>query len=232
MRLLSLLAALGAAAVMGCAPTVAQDYFRLEVGNSWEYFVVEGGTDGETWYLEALDADDNDMSGRGDVYLRMMQELPDDPGSPFFLRRFNIRHEQDLTGSTPVSIGWSYRWVEKNEGDRDEWFVTSPGSDSGWTDSWSYSVQESGAGSEFEHEVTAGYCTEEVAASYATTDDCVEVERTITTVNHSLGEDAPDLVTVHIETWAAGVGLLRYRILESDGQTKDAVLRTASFVDE
>ncbi len=215
--------------LLGCPPSGGGDYYNFGLGYTWEYVLIEGGEDDEFWTLQALDADENDESGRGDYYIKLTRTLPDSLGpgqdQTFDQRRFNVDHEQDLTGSEPVSIGWSYKWVLQEEGDREEYFVVAPGSARDWSDSWSYETGESG-GSDFEHEITASRCTDQVVSSFISTADCIEYERTVTTTNFALDGSEQVLTTVHHETWAAGVGLMRYSITASDGGVSTAVLRT------
>lgn len=214
-----------------CGPGAGGDYFKLEVGNTWEYFLIEGGEDGEFWTLQALDTDDNSANGRGDVYFRLSRTIPDglSPGVDQTLeqRRFNVEHVQDLTGSEPVSIGWDYRWVLQEEGERSEFFVKTPGAGADWTDAWDYDITETG--SDFVHSIEMSRCSGEVETSYAVFEDCVHVVRTLDTINYDINNNPEDpLTTIHEEVWATGVGLVRYSILASDGQRSTAVLRTTN----
>lgn len=234
-KVLSTLLVASSAILLGCPPTGPGDYANLAVGNTWEYFLVQGGEDEEYWTLQALDADDNTESGRGDIYLRLSRTIPDGlaPGQDetYDQRRFNVAHVQDLTGSEPVTIGWDYRWVLQEEGDRGEFFTVAPGSSADWTNSWNYETGEPG-GSDFDHEITATRCQDYVETSYGTFGDCVVYERTVTTTNFDLGGEEQVLTTVHHETWANGVGLVRYSITASDGNVSTAVLRTTNSVEE
>ena len=115
----------------------------------------------------------------------------------------------------------------QEEGDRDEYFVVAPGSAGDWSDSWSYETGEVG-GSDFEHEISVSRCDGEVETSYAVFDDCLEYSRTVTTTNFDFEGNEQILTTVHDETWAADVGLVRYSITASDGHVSTAVLRTTS----
>lgn len=227
------LALVSALALAGCPPSGPGDYYNLGLGYTWEYFLVEGGEEGEFWTLQALDADENTESGRGDFYMRLTRTIPDGlaPGQDqtFEQRRFNVAHQQDLTGSEPVSIGWTYRWVLQEEGDRDSYFVVAPGSAADWTDSWSYETGEVG-GSDFEHEIDVARCDDDVETSYATFSDCLEYTRTVTTTNFDFEGNEQVLTTVHHEAWAADVGLVRYSITASDGHVSTAVLRTTNSV--
>jgi hypothetical protein len=222
--------------LLGCPPPSGGDYFKLSVGSTWEYLLIEGGEDDEFWTLEALDAGDNPTNQRGDIFFRLTRTIPDglSPGNDqtFDQRRFNVRHVQDLEGSAPISLGWDYRWVLQEEGKREEFFVTPPGSGANWSEVWEFETGEAG-GSEFQHRVEARRCDGEVETSYDVFTDCIEVTRTVDTINFDIdGNPEPALTTVHEEVWAEGVGLVRYSILASDDQRSTAVLRTTSSVEE
>ncbi len=219
-----------------CPPTSNEDYFNLAVGYTWEFYLLEGGEDGEFWTVQALDADENTESGRGDIYFRLTRTIPDGlgPGTDQVLeqRRFNVRHVQDLTGSEPVSIGWDYRWVLQEEGEREEYFLRQPGSAKDWSDGWDYETGEPG-GSDFEHTVEMATCTEPVATSAGEFEDCVTVTRTVEVTNYDINGNPEDpLTTVHTEVWARDVGLASYEILASDLQRSYAVLRTTNAMDD
>lgn len=219
----------------GCPPTIIDDYFQMEVGNTWEYFLVDGGEVDEFWTLNALDADDNDESGRGDIFFRMVRTVPDGiaDGVPaeYEQRRFNIGLEQDLTGSEPRPIGWTYRWLPEaqKEGDREEYFVVVPGSRDDWTDSWSYEFGEDG-GSDFYIEVDTQRSEGPRQTSYGTYNDLVECVRTVEITSFATGEELVQ-TTVTTETWAAGVGLIHFHVLAADDTTTEGVLRTTNVAD-
>ena len=218
----------------GCPPGGGEDYFRLDVGNTWEYFLVDGGVEGEYWTLSMLDADENEESGRGDVFFQMLRTVPDalGPGVPadYPQRRFNVALEEDTTGSVAMPIGWTYRWLPdaQKEGDRGEYFVKSPGSASDWSDGWSYEVGD--AGSDFDFEVETYRSSEARQTSFGTYTDLVIVERTTEITSYSTGTELVQ-TTTSVETWAAGVGLIHFSILGADGVTTEAVLRTTNAAD-
>jgi hypothetical protein len=218
--------------LIGCPPSAQEDYFHLELGNSWEYFLVDGGEEGETWSLDILDADDNEESGRGDIFFKMIRTVPNALGegvpADYEQRRFNLALEQDETGSTPKPIGWTYRWLPEaqKEGDRGEYFVVSPGSASDWSDDWSYDFGED-TGSDFSISVVTQRSSDARQTSFGTFTDLVVVERTVEITSFSTGEELVQ-TTVTNETWAAGVGLVHFHILAADGTTTEAVLRTTN----
>ncbi len=221
--------------LLGCPPPSGGDYLNLSAGSTWEYYLIEGGEEGEYWTLEALDAGENPTNQRGDIYFRLSRVIPDGVGDDEVLpqRRFNVRHVQDLTGSAPVSIGWDYRWVaSQEEGLRSEYFVKSPGSAADWSDRWEFEYDEA-SGSDFEHRVETQRCEDEVVTSYGVFADCIEVTRSVDTINFDLNDNPePALTTVHEEVWAEGVGLIRYSILSSDDQRSTMVLRTTDSESE
>jgi len=216
----------------GCPPTAQNDHYQLELGNTWEYFLVDGGEEGEFWTLQILDADDNEESGRGDIFFRMIRTVPNALGegipADYEQRRFNLALEEDLTGSTPKPIGWTYRWLPEaqKEGDRGEYFVVSPGSASDWADDWSFEFGED-TGSDFEISVVTERSDVGRQTSFGTFDDLILVERTAQITSFSTGEELVQ-TTVTTETWAAGVGLIHFHILAADGTTTEAVLRTTN----
>jgi hypothetical protein len=221
-------------AVAACGPKVVPDYFNLStLDASWHFDVVQPETD-EFWTLQTLDADDNDLgdgSHRGDIWFRLTRTIPDGlgPGQDQVIpqRQFNLSHEQDLSGSEPLSIGWEYKWLAgMEEGDQGEYFLLTPTVDEEWSEFWTYETGEEGA-SDFEHDVAASYCADPAVTSYGIIEDCIVYERTVTTTNY-VGGDEQVLTTVHTETWAAGIGLVRYEILSSDGELTIAVLRTTN----
>ena len=82
----------------GCPPVESTDYFQMEIGNQWEYYVTQGGLDGEVWNMEVFDADDNPETGRGDIYVVMTRtEPPPEPNLPSLTvdaRTFNLAAQQ------------------------------------------------------------------------------------------------------------------------------------------
>jgi hypothetical protein len=229
-RLLPLLAS--AFLLAACPPGSSDDHFQLALDNTWEYFLVDGGEDGEFWTLTISDADENEESGRGDLFFEMVRTVPDALGigvpADYPQRRFNLALEQDLTGSTPKPIGWTYRWLPdaQKEGGRGEYFVVSPGSAADWSDDWSYDFGE-GSGSDFALAVTTERSETARQTSFGTFDDLILVERTVVITSFSSGEELVQ-TTVTSETWAAGVGLIHFHILAADGATTEAVLRTTN----
>jgi hypothetical protein len=219
----------------GCPPGSGEDYFQLALNNSWEYFLVDGGEEGEFWTLTISDADENEESGRGDLFFQMVRTVPDALGegvpADYPQRRFNVALEQDLTGSTPKPIGWTYRWLPdaQKEGDRGEYFVVSPGSAPDWSDDWSYDFGED-TGSDFSISVVTERSTEPRQTSFGTFDDLILVERTVEITSFSSGEELVQ-TTVTSETWAAGVGPIYFHILAADGTNTEAVLRTTNVAD-
>lgn len=223
-------------ALAACGPKTVPDYFNLEtLGASWHFDVVQPETD-EFWTLQTLDADDEehppgDGANRGEIWFKLTRTIPDGlgPGQDQVIpqRQFNLSHEQDLTGSEPLSIGWEYKWLAGvEEGDHGEFFVITPTWDEDWSEFWTYETGEEGA-SDFEHDIAGSYCAEPAETSYGILQDCVVYERTVTTTNFEGGEEQV-LTTVHTEVWAAGIGLARYEILASDGELTIAVLRTTN----
>ena len=222
-----------------CAPEVLPDYFNLgTVGASWYYDVVQGqGEDEGWWVLQTLDADSEDHPPgddgvhRGDIWFKLSRIIPDDPNpgedQEYPQRQFNLSHDQDLSGSEPLSIGWEYEWLaDPGEGDHGEYFLRTPSMNEDWTEFWTYETGEEGA-SDFEHDVSASYCAEPIETSYGILTDCLVYERTVTTTNYVDGEPVP-LTAVHTEYWAAGIGLARYEILATDGELTITVLRTTT----
>ncbi|MBJ94234.1 MAG: hypothetical protein CMP23_07105 [Rickettsiales bacterium] len=215
----------------GCAPQPQADYFQLAIGNQWEYYVTAGGEEGEVWNMEVLDADDNPESGRGDVYLVMSRtEPPSGPGLASLTvdtRSFNLATQQDLTGSSPQLIGWQYKWVNNDEGDRNEYFVKEPGSRSDWSENWDYRADGNAGGTEFWFSVSERRTTDPIQTPYGTYVDCLEVEREVR-LDHS---DGTEQFVLHVESWAAGVGLIRYQRTGTDGDVTEVLLRTTNVAE-
>ena len=205
------------------------DYFLLEVGNTWTYALIQGGND-EEWTLEVLDAAENDQSPRGDLWVLMTYPEPaNDPQNPGAIierrwRSFNVSLEADSTGEEPIPIGYTYRYVLPDEGDRSEFFVKYPGDNDAYTESWDYEVEEEGTTTRFEYEVSTQYSTEPVDTGYGKWSDNVLVDRVVT--QHREGEDP--FVQRHHEVWAAGGGLVRYRFVSVDEVVTEVVVRDSS----
>lgn len=218
--------------LVGCPPSSGEDHFQFALDNTWEYFLVDGGEEDEVWNLTISDADENEESGRGDLFFQMVRTVPNALGeglpADYPQRRFNLALEQDLTGSTPKPIGWTYRWLPdaQKEGARGEYFVVSPGSASDWSDDWSYDFGEP-TGSDFSIAVITERSSEPRQTSFGTFDDLILVERTVEITSFSSGDELVQ-TTVTNETWAEGVGLVHFHILAADGTNTEAVLRTTN----
>jgi hypothetical protein len=213
----------------------AADYYRMEQGLSWDYYLIsEGGAEDEAWALQVLDADENEETSIGDLFFRLQRSYTDEsnPSQTYTLdqRKFNLRLEEDETTDPPAPIGWTYRWVNQDEGERGEYFVKVPGADTEWSDDWDYEIEGDAGGSDFGFEVHAERWAEPVEASLGTYDDTIAYTRTVTIT--SFGLDGDELVQVqeHHEYWAAGVGLVRYLFVHSDGDVSEVVLRSTDAV--
>ena len=217
--------------LVGCPPTDPIDYYQLSIGNQWEYYVSQGGQDGEVWNMEIFDADDNPETGRGDVFLVMSRtEPPPEPTLPSLTvdtRSFNLATQQDLTGQAPKLIGWQYKWVNNDEGDRDEYFVKAPGSASDWSEAWEYGVNGSAGGTACWFSVDAARRSDPIQTPYGTYVDCIEVQREVR-LDHS---DGTEQFVSHVEDWAAGVGLIRYVRTGTDGDETEVLLRTTNVAE-
>ncbi len=217
--------------MVGCPPAEDVDYFQLAVGNHWEYYVTQGGEEGEVWNMEIFDADDNPETGRGDVYLVMNRvEPPPEPTLPSLTvntRTFNLATQEDLTGSVAKLIGWQYKWVNNDEGDRNEYFVKEPGSGSDWSDDWEYGVNGSAGGTDFWFSVRAARTSDPIQTPYGTYVDSIEVNREVR-LDHS---DGTEQFVSHVEDWAAGVGLIRYMRTGTDGDVTEVLLRTTNVAE-
>jgi len=222
---------LPAVLLCGCPPVEAIDYYQLAVGNQWEYFVTQGGVEGEVWNMEIFDADANPDSGRGDIYLLMNHTTPPNEGNPQALtlpeRSFNLAAQQDLTGSVAKLIGWQYKVVEEDEGDRNEYFVKAPGSADDWSGSWDYRVSDSGAAMDFAFSVNADRMTDPVQTPYGTYVDYVRCIREVR-IEHSDGTEGNREL---VEDWASGVGLIRYQVTGVDGDVTEVLLRTTNVAE-
>jgi hypothetical protein len=214
-----------------CPPVEEADYFQMAVGNQWEYYVTQGGLDGEVWNMEVFDADDNPETGRGDVYVVMSRtEPPPEPTLPSLTvdaRSFNLATQEDLTGSVAKLIGWQYKWVNNDEGDRNEYFVKAPGSRADWSDHWEYGVNGSAGGTDFWFSVTGSYMPDPVQTPYGTYVDTVEYVREVR-LDHS---DGTEQYVQHLENWADGVGLIRYVVTAVDGDITEVLLRTTNVAE-
>ncbi len=212
----------------GCETTTSSDYFQLGVGNTWEYRVLSGGETGERWTAISDDPDDNDdaRSGRGDIFFQMERHYPnpdsDLPDIEIQMRNFNVSEEKTVEGDV---LGWQYKDVPADEGDRNEWFLKVPDiADPSYADAWEYDVPGE-SDSDVDIEVSQAWCQTPVQTSYGTYEDCLEVVRTKTT-DHNNGE----LITTQVreETWAPGYGLIRYKIIAGDEDETEGRLNATS----
>ncbi len=229
MRILSIITTAALAVALGGCPAAGDvDYFQLGIGNTWEYRVLSGGEEGERWTAISDDPDDNEYarSGRGDIMFHLMRTYPNaEPELPDIeipMRNFNVSEERTVED---VLLGWQYKDVPSDEGDRNEWFVKIPDpTDPDYSDSWEYDVP-SESNSEVSIAVTQSWCQEPLLTSYGTYDDCLDVIRTKTT-DHNDGE----LITTQVrhETWAGGYGLIRYLIIAGDEDETEGRLASTS----
>jgi hypothetical protein len=216
------------AGIAGCAPSAANNYFQLDVGNTWEYRVVAGGEEGERWSLISDDPDDNDdaPSGRGDIYFRMVRTWPNpEPALPDLviqMRSFNISEKMSVDEDV---LGWEYKDVPADEGDRNEWFLKTPDTtDPDYTDGWDYELSGD-ANTEIIIDVEQFWCPAPLQTSYGTYADCLEVVRLKST--HYIDDEITITQTRH-ETWAAGYGLIRFLIIAGDGDETEGRLSATS----
>jgi hypothetical protein len=106
-----------------------------------------------------------------------------------------------------------------------------PESPSGWSTDWAYEETDP-QGSDFDYEVSGAHVTEPLQTSWGTYDDCIEYTRTLTIVNYlTPGNPEPPIVQVRTETYALGVGLIRYGITASDGSLTEGRLSNTNVVD-
>lgn len=213
--------------VVGCGTgSGADDYFRFEAGNTWTYYLNEGGQEDEVWTLDVLDADENEQSARGDFFFLLTQTYPNpEPALPDItspLRQFNFSAELSGTVENPEVSSWVYKWANDDEGLRNQDFVVPPGDDSAWTTTW-----ESGSDTgtlEVAYEIASSRRAEGIRVPFGFYEDCIDVRRTITRTGTVAGDDS---VTVQVreETWANGVGLIRYHLTATDGTISEGLLR-------
>jgi len=213
-----------AALLVGCPPVQQQDYYQLAPGNHWEYYMSEGTADGVVWDLEVLNADDNEETSRGDLWVVLTRtEPPQAPGfDPLVVRQrsFNIDREQSVSDGETTDLGWVYKWVQSDEeGERNEYFVKTPSGASDWSDSWEFDVFETVGNSQFYFDIEAHVRTEPLQTPYGTYLDSIEYVRTVE-IEHNNGEvDRFE----RVETWAAGVGLIRYQITAENAEGEETV---------
>jgi len=218
--------------LLSACTSAGGDYFRLEEGLTWEYSLVQGGVQDEVWRVEVGDAADNPANQRGSLWWRIVRSEPhpDFPGERLETdhRSFNVGAEEDQTGSEPVLLGYTYRHVELDEGDRNEWFVKVPEAGATWSDTWNYTIDD--GGSEFEYTIEISRGQDTVQTGLGNYDDTVQVIRTTVITNRNQGNEQ-ELTQIHEEHWARDVGLVRYRFTAANEEVTDAALRTADTVD-
>lgn len=229
----SLLLALVLAPLTGCAGLGAADYYQFEEGNSWEYFVRDSELTDEQWVLSIKDGDDNDQGGNGRFYFELMAYWKDatNPNIDYEepRRRFNISPDFGGLGEDADIIAWQYKQVNNDEGRRNENFAVAPGDDPDWSETWDFSINGSGGGSDFDFEITASYSDEEIQTTPGTFDQTLHIERVRTTTSNNGGE-VQVLTSVREEWYVADIGLIRYRDTASDGQVVEGVLRRYTLV--
>jgi len=206
-----------------CPPVETEDYYQLAAGNQWEYYMSEGAADGVIWDLEVLDANENEETSRGDLWVVLTRtEPPQQPGfDPLVIRQrsFNIDLEQTITDGETVDVGWVYKWADSGEGDRNEYFVKKPSGDADWAESWEFDVFEAIGSSRFYFDIEASMRTEPLQTPYGTYLDCIDYIRTVEIEHNDGSVDRVD----RLETWAAGVGLIRYRISAQNAEGEDTI---------
>lgn len=211
---------------LGCDTASTDDYFRFEIDQSWTYYLNEGGREDEVWTLEILDADDNEQSARGDFYFLLTQTYPNpEPALPdvtYPLRQFNFAAELEGTVENPTVSAWVYKWANSDEGLRNQDFVVPPGEEDSWSLSWE-SGSDSGT-TEWTYDVLSERRAEGIQVPHGFYEDCIEVTRTITTTS-TVGGEETETTQVRQETWANGVGLIRYHLTATDGTIVEGLLR-------
>lgn len=232
--------ALSAALCLAACPSVDEqaDFFLLEAGNEWTYTTISGGN-GEEWTLQVQDATENPNSSRGDLwfYLWFPENAndPQDPDriieSPF--RSFNVSLEEDATGDEPIPIGYTYRFVGGDEGDRNEFFVKYPPADGeAYSESWSYEVESETGTRRDEYEVSISTSSDPVETGYGSWDNNILVHKLHTQINVQQNGDEVEFEREHFETWAAGGGLVRYKFVSVDEEVTEIVVRNATAFTE
>lgn len=209
----------------GCSGLGVGDYFRIEEGNTWGFFVRNSDLNDERWTLSVLDADENEQNQRGTLYWQFLKTYKDDvnPAIEYeaLLRSFNVSADYGGASEDSVPVAWLYKFVNEDEGERNENFLVQPGSESDWSVSWDYEVDGS---LDFEFVVDMAYETEPIQTSLGTFEDTLSVTRTRT---WSSGGDP--LENVRQEWWAQNVGLIRYIETGADGLSVEGVVRTTNF---
>ena len=218
----------------GCPSTEeVGDYFLLDTGNTWTYTPISGGT-GEEWTLQVRDAAENEASPRGDLWIYLSYpEDANDPQNPGLIidrpvRSFNVSLEADNTGEEPIPIGYTYRYVLPDEGDRNEYFVKYPGDLDSYSEAWDYEVEEEGSSYRVEFEIGIEHSTAEVETGYGSWSDNILVDRTVTQINvDGDGVETRYVKSFH-EVWAAGGGLVRLRFVDTQEVVTEIVVRASS----
>ncbi len=212
----------------GCGGLGVGDYFRIEEDNTWSFFVRNSELNDEQWTLSVLDADDNEENQRGSLYWQLRQTYKDDVNPTIEhaanLRAFNLSPDYGGQGEDAVPVAWIYKYVNTEEGLRNENFLVQPGTESDWSASWEFTVRES---FDFVFDIEMAYETEPIQTSLGTFEDTLAVTRTRT---WSSGGDP--LLNVRQEWWAVNVGLIRYIETGADGLSVEGVVRTTNFETE
>jgi len=217
-------------ALSGCAGGDAGNYFQLEEGNTWEYFVRNSELRDERWTLSILDSDDNEQGSRGQLYFELKRTYTDDNNPDLeysdFLRRFNVSADNGGLGDDAPIIAWQYKQVNNDEGKRNEDFLVQPEVGE-WSSTWDFEVDGDAGASDFEFEVEAGWATEGVQTSLGVFEDTLKITRTRRTISNSGGNEQV-LTNIREEWWALDVGLIQYRETGSDGLSVEGVVRQTS----
>lgn len=221
-------------AVVGCEEVVQLDYFLLDPGDTWTYALIQGGADGEEWTLTVSDAEDREESQRGDIWVALTRPEPDpiDPSLTIEVpqREFNVSLEADSTGEESIPIGYTYRAVENEEGQLDQFFVKYPGSAPDWSTSWEYDWESETGTTAWSYQVSVRRSTDDVGTGMGTWSDNILVDRIIAQTNIDANGDPQTQTREHHEVWAAGGGLVRYRFTSVDDVVTEAVVRTSSAI--
>lgn len=215
----------------GCAGGDAGDFFQMEEGNTWEYFVRNSELNDEGWTLAIKDADDNQQGSRGQLYFELTRTYTDatNPTLEYtdFLRRFNVSTDNGGLGEDAPVIAWVYKQVNNDEGARNENFLVQPEVGADWSSAWEFEVDGENGASDFEFEVTAQYASSSVQTSLGSFEETLHITRTRQTISNSGGSEQI-LTNVREEWYARDVGLVQYRETGNDGLSVEGVLRTTS----
>ncbi len=220
------------AGLVGCEAVEEADYFMLEPGNTWTYALIQGGADGDEWTLTIGDASDREETQRGDLWFALMRPEPDpiDPDLTIQVphREFNVSQEADNTGDEPIPIGYTYRAVENEEGQLDQFFVKYAGSDEDWSNSWDFDLESETGTTSWSYEIHAYRSTDPVGTGLGTWEDNIIVDRTIALTSIDAFGDPTTQTRLHHEVWAAGAGLVRYRFTSAEDLVTEAVMRQST----